>query len=289
MKLIDKPVSRIFSFGCSFTKYTWATWPEIIAYDLNIPLYNYGRSGAGNQYIANMISQANLFHKFNEHDLIMVAWTNVCREDRWKDGDWITPGNIFTQGEYDQKYIKRWSDPVGYMVRDFSSIHFVNNLLEKIGCQHHIMSMCDIAGQIDQNGDKFICSKHTEDNYKNLCELYKNDLEKILPSFFKTLWNNDIHKNKMLVDQKIPNNRYADGHPRPEEHFQYLKTIFADHQFDAKTEKIVEEVKNRLLKFLIEVSDGHWGGIGMYSLSDDTQKYITGISTIRESLDIDQL
>jgi hypothetical protein len=175
------------------------------------------------------------------------------------------------------------------MVRDFSSIHFVNNLLEKKGCQHHIMSMCDISGQIDQNGEQFICSSHTEKDYKKLCSLYKSDLEKILPSFFKVLWNNDIWKNKMSIDRMMAGNRYSDGHPRPEEHLDYLKAVFTDHQFNPKTEKAVAEIKKQLRAFLVEISKKYNRDIGMYDLSLDIQRYITSISTIKESLDPDQI
>ena len=82
MKLITRPPKRIFTFGCSFVEYYWATWAEILGKDLGIPLYNFGKSGGGNQYIANTFAQANAVYNFNEDDLIIVSWTNVCREDR---------------------------------------------------------------------------------------------------------------------------------------------------------------------------------------------------------------
>jgi hypothetical protein len=89
-KLINRPVRRVFTFGCSFTGYAWMCWPEAIAYDLNIPLYNYGRSGAGNQYIFNMLMQANNYYKFDENDLVIVSWTNVYRDDKFIKNNWVT-------------------------------------------------------------------------------------------------------------------------------------------------------------------------------------------------------
>ena len=79
---------------------------QYLQMDLDIPFYNYGQSGAGNQYIANMIAQANAVHKFAPDDLIMVCWTNVCREDKWHNGQWATPGNIYTQNIYSVLVIK---------------------------------------------------------------------------------------------------------------------------------------------------------------------------------------
>ena len=60
IELFSKKPTRIFTFGCSFTDYIWPTWANIIAYDLNIPFHNYGRGGAGNQFIFNTIMQAEI-------------------------------------------------------------------------------------------------------------------------------------------------------------------------------------------------------------------------------------
>ena len=69
-KFVDKQkIKRFFSFGCSFTRYAWTTWSDIIAEELKVPYYNYGGAGAGNQYIFNTVMQADAFYKFDENDL----------------------------------------------------------------------------------------------------------------------------------------------------------------------------------------------------------------------------
>ena len=104
--LIIKKPKRLFTFGCSFTKFYYPTWANIIAHDLEIPLYNYGKPGAGNQYIFNTIMQADTIYNFNKDDLIMVCWSSISREDRYKDGNWMVAGNIYTKLRYDSAYIK---------------------------------------------------------------------------------------------------------------------------------------------------------------------------------------
>jgi hypothetical protein len=52
---------RLFTFGCSFTRYLWPTWADILAED--IPYYeNWGCGGAGNLYISNAIMEAHNRH-----------------------------------------------------------------------------------------------------------------------------------------------------------------------------------------------------------------------------------
>ena len=263
MKIFSKLPKRLFSFGCSFTNYAWSMWPEIIAYDLEIPLYNYGRSGSGNQFIANCITQANAKYKFNEDDLIIICWTNICREDRWIRGDWKTPGNLYTQEQYDQKWIKKYIDPLGLLIRDLSSIHLINNYLKSVKCQYHFLSMLDIVKSSDQwnNDVDFKSFKKLDpdsgqdlDVLDTLLGYYKNDIDQIKKSFYEVLWNNDI-ANKLDNEWRKFNGNFHDGHPWPTESLKYLSAVFSDHNFKKSTvdkvidseNKIINEINNYFL------------------------------------------
>lgn len=280
--LIDRPVKRIFTFGCSFTHYFWSTWPEIIAYDLDIPLYNFGKSGAGNQYIANSIVQANIMHNFNEDDLIIVSWTSVCREDRWRKNDWVTPGNIYTQDIFSEEFVKTWADPIGYMIRDFATINLIHNLLKNLKCQYHMVSMCDIDVQLDQ-GSRYTFNLLEDKKRKEICELYKEDLIKILPSFFKTLWNNDIYRNKLIPDKLELGELFSDGHPNPKDHFTYLTKIFFDHQFKDNTAKQVNCAQENFVKFIADQSTKIKKPFAIHSLSHQTVLELRQSSLIKQS------
>jgi hypothetical protein len=100
---------RFFSFGCSWTKWFWPTWADIIAKDLDIGYQNWGCAGSGNQGIQSRFVEANSKFKFNEDDLIIVQWSGWNREDRFING-WKFGGSIFNNPFYDRKFIKRhWS------------------------------------------------------------------------------------------------------------------------------------------------------------------------------------
>lgn len=137
---------RLFTFGCSFTKYRWPTWSTLLSKSIpNVEYYNTGKSGAGQTYIANQLVQHNLKYKFEETDLIVIMLSTFFREDRYRycgeghDG-WITPGNIFTQQMYNERFIIDWADTRGYIIRDMSLISGMVELLKSVPADSVMLS-----------------------------------------------------------------------------------------------------------------------------------------------------
>ena len=281
--LIDHSPKRLFAFGCSFTEYYWPTWTEILSLDLDIPCYNYGKSGAGNQYIANMLVQADHFYKFNKDDLVIVSWTSVCREDRWKSRNWITPGNIFTQGDYDEAWVEKWADPVGYLVRDLATISLTKNYLENKKCNWHMFSMCDLTTQLDQQ-NQVVVDQNSKDCYIKLLDMYADDIGSINSSFFKVLWDNDIYKNKILKDLEKFSGKFSDGHPNVLEHLQYLQTVFPDHIFKETTLNSIERSYSAYTQFIEEQIKIKKSDFAIYMLESEQIKKLYNLTSINQPL-----
>lgn len=245
-QLINKPPKRFFAFGCSFTNYNWSTWADIVAEELKVPYYNYGRGGAGNQYIFNTIMQADALYNFNEDDLVMICWTNIAREDRYTKGGWITPGNIFTQSQYDADFIKKWVEPTGCAIRDFAFIKSITDFLELKNIPHHQMKMMDFD-IIDQ----WVPTSKLENEQwisNLLVDMYQPVLNKIHESFYKVLWNNDVNF-KLDTDRKLIGNLFCDGHPFPYEALTYLQHLF-NHQFANETISAVLATNTAVVQLL---------------------------------------
>ena len=239
-----KKYNRLFTFGCSFTEYPWPTWANILAYELNIPFYNYGRSGAGNQFIANTVMQSDSHFQFTENDLIVICWTNVCREDKWVNNRWITPGNIYSQETYDSSYVNQFADPEGYLIRDTATIAMIKSFLDSKNCDYHLLSMGDIFKWCSQ-----YASNETRDLHTTLYNMYKPTLSMIKPSYYEILWNDDI---KLLKKEyyDIFGNAFIDFHPLPCHHLTYLMKIFDQHSFSDRTKLKVATTNTELLALL---------------------------------------
>lgn len=268
--MLDRNINRLFTFGCSFTKFVWETWPGILAYELDVPLYNYGQSGGGNLFISNTVSQADSFYKFNEKDLIIVAWSNVCREDKWING-WKTPGNIYTQNVWPKEIIET-TDPAGCLVRDIGLIHLTKGLLENTKCQWYFLSMNNIINDLAQ------CSELEHYNFGNtqsfVKDVYHHVLKDIRPSFYEILWQNNLD-NKINQNKKICP-KFFDLHPFPSEHCKYLNGIFPDLISDSTIAKVEEKNCN-----LIDTINS-LGDFNLY----DTKNSLYEISCIKKSLPI---
>ena len=227
LPLSQRTPRRFFCFGCSFTNYFWPTWADILADALSVQYWNYGVSGAGNQFIANMISQADNIHGFNSDDLIMVCWTQTCREDRFVNGQWLNSrGNVYANEVYDSSFIEKYCDPTGFLLRDLATVKLCKGFLESKKCQYHFMQMSDL---IDP-GDGFQNIFHEDQHLRNEIQLkYRATIESILPSFFQVLWRYNM-KKKIRNDKVNVCALYFDGHPTVIEHFNYLEKTFI-HDF----------------------------------------------------------
>lgn len=233
-----KNFDRLFTFGCSFTEYKWPTWANILALHYNIPLYNYGKCGAGNQYIFNMLMQADGFYNFNSRDLVIVQWTNLTRVDSYKKGEWVTPGNIFF------KYDPNNNDENYFILRDFATIKASIEFLKNKNISYEMFKMNNF-----EYPNQFLLKKADEKNYTNIESLYSTYLKIIKPSFYEILWDNNINK-KFLNEKKLKiKNNFSDGHPLVTEHLKYLQTVL-NIEFSPNIIQIIYETDNKLIELL---------------------------------------
>jgi len=72
--------TRLFVIGCSFTKWLWPTWADIIAKEHpHLVYYNFGTCGCGNDYIFTMLSQITKEYNIGESDIVLIMWSSFNR------------------------------------------------------------------------------------------------------------------------------------------------------------------------------------------------------------------
>jgi len=205
MNLHDKISQHrhVWCFGCSFTKYDWATWADLLK-DKYVSVTNLGRTGAGNVYIFNKIMEKYTQGEITKDDLVMVCWTGHFRLDMKFKDIWHTPGNLLNQHTYSMNFVKKHCDPQYFLERDLYLVHAVNCIFKNRIIN---FSMGDID-RFDQYNNKHI----PLDKPDNL----QKTLDTFFPSFYKVLWNNDVRTIMHRDDQ----------HPTVSEHKQYMKQVF---------------------------------------------------------------
>ena len=71
---------RLFTFGCSFTKYAWPTWADIIGTNYKTH-YNLGHAGAGNYYVALKLYETHLKYNITSNDDVIIMLSSANRLD----------------------------------------------------------------------------------------------------------------------------------------------------------------------------------------------------------------
>lgn len=217
-------MSRLFTFGCSFTNYRWSTWADILGAHYN-EYQNWGQSGAGNHYIFNSVMEADQCSQFSAGDTVVVCWTSSHREDRYTKR-WQTLGNIFYTDIYTKEYKQKITNR-GCLIRDIAFIKAVKILLEskpyvdwKFICMHN-MRHWDLWKDNDVDHD--------------VVELYQDVFDCIGPSFRETLF-----------PQHWPDRE--DPHPTPAEHLLYLDKVMPGRVTDLNIRATIAQESANLFK-----------------------------------------
>lgn len=223
-------MKRLFTFGCSFTKYLWPTWADIVAVNQSYDLYeNWGHSGGGNPFIFNSIIECNLRHKFTKNDEIFVMWSTTHRMDVYNNYKWHLDGGTLEQDENS-------NDQRGYYIRDLALISAVDQIISLIGCNFQMMSMVNLHNHMlstSGHSGKIALRESSELDCDDVFELYSELLNKIHPSIHEVVYKYDWKSRSA--------HRPNDFHASPLLHLEYLDKIFGNNYISTDTRMIVEE------------------------------------------------
>ena len=206
-------MSRLFTFGCSFTNYRWSTWADCLAPEFE-HFENWGQSGAGNEFIFNSVMECDQRNHFGPDDTVIVCWTTTTREDRYIDGRWHTLGNMFTCPIYNKDYLATHVDERGLLIKTLAYIKAIKAFLEHSNAHWKFLSV-DMVDSLN---------------------IYKDVVDSILPSY-----------RSVLFSQGWPD-RNGDPHPSPQEHLAYLDTILSGWVTKQSTRVIMREESVNLNK-----------------------------------------
>lgn len=197
-------MSRLFTFGCSYTNYRWSTWADCLAPEFDY-FENWGQSGAGNGFIFNSVMEADQRHKFGSRDTVIVCWSTYMRDDWYVNNRWQTIGGVFNTPIYNPDYLKTHVDERGYVMRDLAYIKGVKSLLEtRAGLTWKFLSLADLKAGTGRESNP----GETAD----VMALYADVLDAILPSYQAVLYPTGWKHSD-------------DPHPTPAEHLVYLDAV----------------------------------------------------------------
>lgn len=262
-------MSRLFTFGCSMTKYFWPTWADILS--KNYEHYeNWGHPGAGNLYISNSVCEAHLRNKFTEDDTVVILWSGITRTDYHKEGTWrhLGPEFEFTN-----------TDLEGYELINFGYIFYTMCFLESIGVKYKMFSFGELMDEKSASKTQMLfletLSKIKTIKYNNYGKevllnikgIQSTYLYNLLEDAYNTFKGSDWPDFALYIDnqqeftkevlkeinhvlRKSINASLKDGmhihikrdwHPKPSEHLSMLTQMFPELPITDEMKQFVEE------------------------------------------------
>lgn len=207
---------RLFTFGCSFTRYYWPTWADMLGREYT-EFENWGNGGLGNRAILERLTECVVNNKITANDTIIVQWSDLHRFDMHKPKPelpegWAQGGNMLAAPDFENCWISSVWNEQSYVMHTLNFIKLAITLLESLPCKWYMTSLYDITADL----------KRYPRAFKNYLPMFshKNFLQP-MHSFFSQY---DFPK-KTLVD--IKDKKQIDEHPSPIAHYAWLAEVLA--------------------------------------------------------------
>jgi len=182
--------SRLFTFGCSFTRYHWPTWADIMSQEYD-QFENWAQSASGNHFVLYSLIECIQRNHITAQDTVGIMWTGVTREDRYVNNQWLPLGSVYVEGSpYPLEYIEKFTDPTGYLLTNLSVVEACRHILDGIGCRYYFFSMVPLYSFTELKTTTF--RKLFPGPEKKILDLYAPLKEVLLPSMFEVIYNNDF-------------------------------------------------------------------------------------------------
>ena len=220
---------RLFTFGCSNTKYVWPTWANIVGLNYDSHL-NFGKPGAGNYYIQCRLNEVNQFYGITKDDCVMVMVSSFSRHDFIdNDSNWRCHGNIYTNDVFDFNFIdKYWSLEYGLTVT-WNAVENIIKTLNEIGCEYKIMKSFDLS-MVEVSPPTVNDKLNDVRKISSKVKYIERRLNEILPyenlfDFSQNKYGN-FSKTNMYDFDDYP---YKDNHPTIDGHLQWVKIYMPEY------------------------------------------------------------
>jgi hypothetical protein len=210
-------VTRLFTFGCSHTQWSYPTWADLLAtgYD---QFENWAMKGSGNRAIVERLSECILTNQITKDDTVIVQWTDFHRFDmhnpnmNWA-GSWNCDGNLHKSVTTSEFVKDHWFEG-SYMYHTYNFIHFAINMLGQLPCKWVMFSRNDLSQDLDQF-PMLNCYKSLFDDIHWISPL-RNYLEQIN---FKGINYKLTKKNIWGIEERD----FVDDHPSPQIYANWLE------------------------------------------------------------------
>jgi hypothetical protein len=233
-------MKRLFVFGCSLTRYGYATWADLASANFD-QYYNYARSGGSNSLMMGRLVEANNEFNFNEDtDTVLIMMTGIGRYSYYlKDAGWVAKGDMYSyiknsKDEPIESFLKNMHSDKGDVYNSWISIKIIKDLLVTKNIPHKILLGISYNDYLMQN------EYNDEESIRKVMDI-QNMLDETTPlnDWFnkKENYGNEPNTPYYTESQK------PDGHPNQRMHYEFLKKFLPEYDTD-KTKELFNYVES---------------------------------------------
>lgn len=262
-------MKRLFVFGCSFTKYSWPTWADMLGIEFE-HYENWGMPGLGNRAIAERIAECHVKNKFNKDDIVIVQWSSHIRHDWYKERfdeeencieGWGISSSSPNFLKHRENFKKIYSEKA-YIMHTLNMIVLTQSILKQTECTWLMTSIGDLRNLGYDNVFSFE-PESVDSETSMLCKEINNNpndwlIQKKFPefnSYVDTIWNDNIDRWVEPIFKTILKNKEniwvfekdnsIDLHPTPFMHNLWLnqnlkEKLNVEYNYNNKRNFIVE-------------------------------------------------
>jgi hypothetical protein len=265
---------RLFTFGCSMTRYQYPTWADILGKEWEY-YENWGKGGAGNLYILNSLIECLHRNHLTKDDCVMMMWTGITRTDYYHSGTWKVFHDKFSNNTTDFPV----SCPDGAEIINYSFMYAAHKILDEHDIPYQSMTWVNYfdnspAGVLYKNTlekIKLIEFEYNSARYKPTSTIF---FEKRLENLYTMLagqdWptldaiiNNDYKCRNSEIEKEVKEfikiyssdkeinalkNEKVDQHPRPLQHLKTVDKYFSDITISTNTRQWIEDIDNSIIQ-----------------------------------------
>jgi hypothetical protein len=262
-------MKRLFVFGCSFTKYSWPTWADMLGVEFE-QYENWGMPGLGNRAIAERIAECHVKNKFNKDDIVIVQWSSHIRHDWYKEAfdeeencieGWGISSSSPNFSKHRENFKKIYSEKA-YIMHTLNMIVLTQSILKQTECIWLMTSIGDLRNLGYDNVFSFE-PESVDSETSMLCNEINNNpndwlIQKKFPefnSYVDIIWNDNIDRWVEPIFKTILKNKEniwvfekdnsIDLHPTPFMHNLWLnqnlkEKLNVEYNYNNKRNFIVE-------------------------------------------------
>jgi hypothetical protein len=260
-------MTRLFTLGCSFTRYHWPTWANILSRSFD-HAENWGISGIGNRAIFERLVEINLTRKLNKGDLVIIQWTDPNRFDLHdKNTSWVGTGSLLDLGCNLPKVVREgfWNEK-SYLMHTCNFVTAAATILDHSGCRYCFISMNDFVSELNRF-EELGCYRPAVRQFFKF-EPIKDWFDRSGLPKRKFSEPKKLFAKGALIRSGINFVKVEDQHPSPWAHYLYLShtvgpylNITLDEQWSRKAETVLDDVVSYLQMQSIYQDKLNWHNI----------------------------